>query len=220
MAKKKDIRKDLLRIGKRIVKEGFVISKGGNISAREDSYIYIKKKGAPLGSSDKKSYIHIDLISEKAVSGIPSAERYIHIACYKKRADIKAILHLHPIFSTAVANSRVKLGPISYEFLSLLGSELCRARYKPAGSKELAKEVASLIGKYNAILLPNHGLLVVGKDLDVAFQRAQACERSCQVLIFSKLLGLYKFLPKSEADRIISLYKKQDTPLISKKGTG
>lgn len=203
----KDIRRKLIKTGKRIVSSGLVISKGGNISAREGCFVYIKAKGAGLDSSKIRDYVRIDLRNGRVSGGVPSSEIYMHLACYKRRDDIKAVLHLHPVFSTAAANSRMKLGHVSYELVSILGSGLCRARYKPTGSKGLAKEVASLIGRHNAVLLPNHGLLVVGKDLNSALGRASACERACQTLILSKLLGLYKFLPKKEAKRIISLYK-------------
>ncbi|MBL7068904.1 MAG: class II aldolase/adducin family protein [Candidatus Omnitrophica bacterium] len=203
---KKDIRKELVKTGRRIVRARLVIAKGGNISAREGRFVYIKGKGLPLDSSDIKSYVRIDLRSGSISGGTPSSEKYMHAVCYKKRSDIRAVLHLHPIFSTAVASSKMRLGAVSYELLASLGSEICRAAYRPAGSKELAAEISALMGKHNAILLPNHGLLVVGKDLDSAFERARACERACQTLIFSRLLGLYKFLPKKEARRIISLY--------------
>ena len=132
----------------------------------------------------------------------------MHLACYRKRGDIGAVLHLHPVFSTAVANSRGKLGPISYELAACLGSDICRARYRASGSRELAAEISSKIGGHNAVLLPNHGILIVAGSIETAFERALACERACQTLIFSKLLGAHSFLPRKEADRIIALYEK------------
>jgi len=204
----------LVKTGKRIVKARLVIAKGGNISAREGRFAYIKRKGIPLDSADIKSYARIDLESGSVSGGTPSSEIYMHTACYKKRDDIKAVLHLHPVFSTAAANSKIRLGAVSYELLASLGSEICRARYRPAGSKKLAREISSLIGRHNAILLPNHGLLAVGGDLDSAYERARACERACQILIFSRLLGAYRFLPKKEARRIISLYSDSNGNII------
>ena len=132
----------------------------------------------------------------------------MHLACYRKRPDIKAVLHLHPVFSTAVANSKIKLKTISYELAASLGSELVRAKYKPSGSRSLAKEIGRLIKKHNAILMPNHGIIVVGNSLDSALKRVFAVERACQTLVFSRLLGIHSFLPKKEAKRIMALYNK------------
>jgi L-fuculose-phosphate aldolase len=205
MGRQDNILNELVKTGRRIVKSGLVISSGGNISARHGSLIYIKRKGVGL-DSDRKDYVCVDIKTGKCLDGVPSVERQMHMACYKRRDDINAVVHLHPVFSTAVANSHIKLGPISYELLSCLGSGLCRARYKPSGSAALAGEISSLIGRHNAILMPNHGILVVAKTLGQAYQRAHSCERACQLLVFSRLLGAYSFLPKKEAKRIISLY--------------
>lgn len=202
-----DKRSDLIRIAGKVARERLVISGGGNISARAGRYIYISPKGACLDSCPKSSYVRVSLDSGRVSGGVPSSELYMHLACYGENSGIGAVMHLHPVFSTAVANSRIKLAPVSYELLSCLGSEMVRARYKPAGSGALAREVGAFIKRYNAILLPNHGLLTVGRDLDEAFERARTCERACQTLIFSKLLGLHTFLPRKEANRIIALYR-------------
>ena len=102
----------------------------------------------------------------------------------------------------------MKPGLITYELAAILASELTKAKYKPSGGKALAVEIGRLIKKSNAILMPNHGLLTVGKTPDEALERALAVERACQTLIFSRLLGTFKFLPKNEAKRIIKLYEK------------
>ena len=203
----KKIIKELIKTGKKIVHEKLVIDTGGNISGRCGNTIFIKSKGSPLNSSSTKSYALIDLVTGKVIKGTPSSEKYIHIACYKKRDDIDTVLHLRPVFSTAVANSSVKIEAVSYELCATLGSRLIRAKYKPSGSKDLAKEIAKLVTKNNAILMPNHGIVVVGKGLSKTLKRAVAIERACKTLIFSKILGITKFLPKKEALRIIKIYK-------------
>jgi len=206
--KKKDLRKKLIKIGKSIVKDGLALDTGGNISARSGNTIFIKAKKISLSSGNINSYVLLDLQTGKCKKGTPSSEKYMHIACYKKRPDIDTVLHLHPVFSTAVANSKIKLGPISYELSASLNSELVRAKHKPSGSQALAKEISKLISKCNAILMPNHGIIVVGKGLKRTFERALAVERACKTLIFSRLLGLSSFLPKKEAKRIAKIYDK------------
>jgi ribulose-5-phosphate 4-epimerase/fuculose-1-phosphate aldolase len=204
----KDKIKELIKVGKRIVNEKLVVDTGGNISFRYENTIFIKSKGYPLNSSSKKSYALMDFQKEKSIKGTPSSEKYIHLACYKKRPDIDTVFHLHPVFSTAVANSSIKIEAVSYELCATLGSKLAKAKYRPSGSKTLAKEVEKLIAKHNAILMPNHGIVVVGRGLQKTLRRALAVERACKTLIYSKILGVSRFLPKKEALRIIKLYKK------------
>jgi len=202
------MRKKLIIIGKKSVKKNLVSASGGNISARCGNYIYIKAKKTRLDSSKPNDYVLVDLRTQKTKKGFPSSEKPMHIACYTARPDVGAVVHVHPVFSTAVANSNMKLGLLTYEIAATLASNLVRACYKPSGSRALAGEIGRLIKKSNAILMPNHGLLTVGKTPDEAFERALAVERACQTLIFSRLLGAFKFLPKNEAKRIIKLYKK------------
>jgi L-fuculose-phosphate aldolase len=206
MAGRSGIEKELIRVGRRVVRSGLVMSTGGNISGRRGDRVYIKSKGSRLDSASSGSYAVLELPGGKRLRGRPSSEWRMHIACYRQRDDINAVIHLHPIFSTAAANSKIKTGPITYELLACLGSELVRARYKPSGSGALAREVAKMIKGHNGVLLPNHGLITVGATASEALCRAQACERACQTLVFSKLLGLYGFLPKREAKRIIAMY--------------
>jgi L-fuculose-phosphate aldolase len=205
------LRKDLVSAGRSIVRAGLVVASGGNISARIGSTMFIKSRGSRLDSSDPDEYVAVDVGTLKQISGLgkyePSSEKLMHQACYAVRKDINAVLHLHPVFSTAVSNSKVKAGPITYELAACLGSHMIKAKYKPSGSKALAMEIRRLIKAHNAILMPNHGILVVGDNIGKAAERAKAVERACQILVFSRLLGVYKFLPKKEADRIISIYR-------------
>ncbi len=204
----KDIRKELIKTGVRIVREKLVVASGGNISARSGNRMYIKAKATNLDSKSPKSYVEVDLSTGRVKSGVPSSELPMHTACYAARKDIGAVIHLHPVFATAVANSSAKIGPVSYELAACLGSLLVRAGYKASGSEALGKEIFRFVKKYNGVLMPNHGLIAVGPDLDTAFERAIAIERACQTLIFSKLLGVSRFLPKKEAERIIRIYRK------------
>src|SRR5262249_38247205 len=64
------------------------------------------------------------------------------------------------------------------------------APYAPSASEELA-QVASdqLSGGCNAVLLANHGVVVVGRTLNEAMRRAKEVERSAKIYIRAKLLG-------------------------------
>lgn len=204
---------DLIKVGQRLYREGYVISKGGNISIRRGNYIYIKRRGAPLSTSRPADYIAVELRTGKCRSGaIPSTEKSLHILAYRTRPDINTVLHLHPVFSTAVANSKLKVGFVSYELISVLHSPLVKARYRPAGSISLAEEVARLLRRSNAVLMPNHGIVVVADSIMSGYERVRAVERACQILIFTRLTRLYKFLPVREARRIIMSMKSNLKP--------
>ncbi|MFA5499975.1 MAG: class II aldolase/adducin family protein [Candidatus Omnitrophota bacterium] len=187
-----DFRKELVKYGKLIYAQDFVVGSGGNISVRVKDRIYIKASRVSLENSQETDYNEIDLRTGKAVclKGPCSIEVPMHTACYMARPhDIGAVVHTHPVYGTIAAMSLKKLGFISYELMFTLATEAPVMGYKEPGSRELADAVKKMIKKHNAILLKNHGALIVGRDLKEAYERAVALERACKIYVLSKLTG-------------------------------
>jgi len=195
----KDIKKELIKYGKLLYAERFVIGAGGNISARIKDKIYIKASGVSLGSSTKKDYNEVDLATGRArrAKRPCSVEIPMHLACYKTRKDIGAVIHTHPVYGTALGMLAKKVGFVSYEFKCAFGSEVPVIDYKSSGSAALASAVGKSIKKHNAVLLKNHGAVVVGKDIKEAYERSLVLERACRIYVMSKLSGKISLIPKS-----------------------
>lgn len=200
----KDLRNELIKYGKLIYSEGLVIGSGGNISARRGDTVYVKASGVSLGEGRLSDYNEIDLKTGriKCFKGPCSIEIPMHIACYRARPDVGAVIHVHPVFSTAAGMTGKKLKYISYEFMVAMGSEVPIINYKKAGSLALAEGVKKAIKKHNGILLKNHGIIVVGKNLHQAYIRALALERACRTYLFSKYAKTLSFIPKAELKRL------------------
>lgn len=186
MAKK--LINNLIKIGQKIEDCGLVIGEGGNISARKGNIMYIKRKGASLAGKKSSDYIPIDIKSGKplAKNGEPSTEIHMHLACYRARKDIGAVVHTHPVFITALGIAVTGLEDISYEAKVHLKGGIVSLPYIKPGSKELGNAVGTAVRKHNAVLLKRHGLLTVGKDIKEAFLRTLAAERAAMVYIYSK----------------------------------
>src|SRR4030042_1890269 len=63
------------------------------------------------------------------------------------------------------------------------------------GSEELAKNVLTVLGDKNALLLANHGAVCCGKNLSEAFHVAETVEKICRFFVLSSILGEVKSLP-------------------------
>ena len=201
----KNIKKALIKYGKLIYKERFVIGTGGNISARSYGKVYVKASRVSLKDSKMTDYNEVDLKTGKAIclKGPCSIEIPMHLSCYRARPDIGAVIHTHPVYGTIVGMMTSRIGYISYEFMAAFGSEVPTINYKRAGTPELAKSVEKVIKKHNGALLKNHGVIVVGKDLKEAYIRTLALERACKIYLFSKLGGKISFLPEDELRRLL-----------------
>ena len=186
-----DFKKELIKYGRLIYAQNLVMGTGGNISVRVKDKVYIKASRVSLENSAKEDYNEIDLKTGKTIcsKGPCSIEMPMHLACYKARTDIGAVVHTHPIYGTVMGLSGKKVGFVSYEFKLALQSEVPVISYKEPGSIELAEAVRKPIKKHNAVLLKNHGAVVVGKDIKEAVERSIALERACKIYVLSKLSG-------------------------------
>lgn len=188
----RDFRKELVKYGKLVYAQDFVVGSGGNISVRVKGRIYIKASRVSLESSQEADYNEVELKTGKTVciKGPCSIEVPMHTVCYQARPyDVGAVVHIHPVYCTIAAMSLKKLGFVSYESMYAIGTEVPVIGYKKPGSRSLADAVKKVIKRHNAVLLKNHGALIVGKDLKEAYERALALERACKIYVLSKLAG-------------------------------
>ena len=109
-----------------------------------------------------------------------SSETPFHVACYKTRSDIQAIIHVHSPHVVAVAGKTDILRSQSYEFDCILGKDVPVVEYIQPGSYDLASAIAEkAAGGVNAVMLRQHGAIAFGKDLEEAYLRILALERAC-----------------------------------------
>lgn len=205
-----NIKQELVKIGKKIAEEGLVVGSGGNISIRSKNYIFIKASGVAFEDATEEDYVIVDLISGDMLEGSknPSSELFMHLECYRRREDINAVIHTHPIYSIAYAFQNEPLMSFTPDMVILLGSQIPVIDYMLPGSKEFAKTVGELISEYNGVLIKNHGLVTVGIDIKEAFYRTLLIERSIKILILSMLLGKYRLFGNEEIEEIMNSYKK------------
>jgi L-fuculose-phosphate aldolase len=131
----------------------------------------------------------------------PSSEFPFHIAIYKIRPDLKAIIHAHPpalvSFSIArtipdtnvIPQAKYICGPIGY------------ADYALPGSKELGQKIADVFAKdYSAVIMENHGTVVGGTDMKDAYQRFETLEFCARTIINAKTIGKVKTLTDEQIE--------------------
>ncbi|PIU42256.1 MAG: class II aldolase family protein [Candidatus Omnitrophica bacterium CG07_land_8_20_14_0_80_42_15] len=192
MNKKSIILKDLVNFGKACYGNSLIICGGGNISAKAGSKIYIKREGVSLQHAAPRDFMPISIKEASAVftgNFRPSKEFRMHLACFKVRPDIGAVIHTHPVFSTAMGNaSRSLLKDFTYELKYTMNSEVPCVKNIEPGTGVLAEEVGKKIKNANGVILSNHGIVTVGKTLEEAFNRNLALERAAKVYILTRIL--------------------------------
>ncbi|MBF0468417.1 MAG: class II aldolase/adducin family protein [Desulfamplus sp.] len=136
----------------------------------------------------------------------PSSEWGFHLALYRHRADINAVVHTHSPYATTFACLNREIPPVHY-LVAFAGKKVPVAPYATFGTSALADNILATINDYNAILLANHGLVAVGITLPDAFNTAEETEFVARVCFQAESLGRPVLLPDDEMDRVIDKFK-------------
>ena len=121
----------------------------------------------------------------------PSIEMAMHIAVYRNRPDVKAIVHTHSRYAGVFAILDLPVPALFEEVLLKLGRRIEIVPFAPSGSRELADNVAEKL-KNNAwgYIIQNHGALALGRNMDDALLNAELMEKVCGAYCHALATGL------------------------------
>jgi len=203
------IKRDVLACAQQLLRTGMVEGTAGNLSARlSPEHVVMTPSSLDYESMQVDDLVVVDL-QGNVVEGTrpPTTERSLHLACLRAHADIGAVIHSHAVFSTMFAVARQPIPCVIEEFEVYVGGEVPVAEYRLTGSAELGDEVARHVGERGAVLMANHGLLTVGRDLADAMKVASLVERTAKIVWGSRLLGAPVPLPDDTLRRFAPIYK-------------
>lgn len=193
--------------GRELMNRKLSVGTWGNISLRVDKdKCIITPSGMNYQKLEPDDMVLIDLEGQ-VIDGKwkPSSEKTLHAEIYKNRADVRVIIHYHPIFSSILSVVRYNIPALIEDSVMLLGGEIKVTDYVFPGGVELAKEAVRGLGNNNAVILANHGAVCVGKDLEKTFAACEVLEKSAQIFIFAKLFGQVNLLPEDDIRKLRAL---------------
>lgn len=200
-----DERIAVAKYGLKMITTGLVKGTGGNISlCNEDkSLLAITPSGVPYEEINPEDVVVVDMAGSVVDGHLePSSEMAFHLALIKHRPDIKAVVHTHSEYATVLASLRWELPAVHY-LLGSAGGSVPLASYATFGTQALAENICRVIGKKNAVLMANHGVATVGKNLRKAFSTAELVEYVAKIYLISKSVGLPVNLSEEEIQDVI-----------------
>jgi len=195
-------KQQVLEACRRIVAAGLVAGASGNVSRRVEGpdgvpLVAITPSRLPYHRLTAGDILVIDFEGDPVEGeGVPSSETLAHLAVYRARADVGAVIHTHSIYASALAVAGLEIPPLIEEQVVLLGGSVPVAEYAMAGSQELADKACAALGEGNAVLVRNHGVLGVGADLEEAASVCELVERLAQIHVLALGLGRVTTLPE------------------------
>ena len=138
----------------------------------------------------------------------PSSEWRFHLAAYRARADMNAVVHTHSLYATVLACAHKPIPAFHYMVAVAGGSDIPLVAYDTFGTDELAQHVGKGLAHRNACLMANHGQIAIGKDLAAALELAHEVEVLAQQ--YANVLaigGEPHTLPDEEMARVLERFK-------------
>jgi L-fuculose-phosphate aldolase len=119
----------------------------------------------------------------------PNPATRFHIWIYRKRPDIRAIIHTHAPFVSALAATGQPLRTIHMDSAMLHGcAHLAEWPGVPVADDE-GRIISAALGDAKAILLANHGLLTTGTYVEEAAYLAVFFERAARMQLRAMAAG-------------------------------
>jgi L-fuculose-phosphate aldolase len=165
--------------------EGYADLTLGHVSGRgQDGEIWIKRKGVALDEVNSD-----DVVALEEPDAVLHLETVLHTGVYRARADVGAVVHGHPPYATALGATAADLALLTHD--GILFAEGVGRFDDPdlIVDEEQGDRVAAALGAGRALLMQNHGVLAVGKDVPWAVLTAVTLERAARLQSIASTLG-------------------------------
>ncbi len=201
------VKDEIVKVAHLVYENKFVAAYDGNISSlSERNTIYITRSGVCKGELTTADILEVDfdgsLISG---NGKISTENKLHRFIYSKRKDVKAIVHCHPIYSTAF--TLVGEGLIEHYFpevfLTIGKVPLCK--YATPSTDEITESIKDFVENSSAMLLQNHGAVTFGNSVFDAYYKMEKIEHAAKTIFLARLLGIPRKLTEEETNKLIAI---------------
>ena len=174
----------VLSVSRRLCEEGCFGAKsgsGGNVSMLVEGEDTVVVTPSSLKYSDMTlDDICVVDLDRNRIDGTrdPSIETPMHIAVYKNRKDVNAVIHSHPPYASIFAVLNEPIPPLFDEVAVAVGNAIDVVPYGLSGSPDLLKNVTErLSNRCHCYILQNHGALCIGKSLDKAVLYLELLEK-------------------------------------------
>jgi L-fuculose-phosphate aldolase len=187
-------RKQVASFMRRLYSRGLTTASGGNISFHTGEEILITPSAIDKAVVKGRQIGIMDVDGKNLTPDLKlSIESAMHAAIYKVRPDVKAIVHAHPPVATSFTAMQKSINcSLIAEARAILG-EPVMAPYALMGTAGLAEVTAHTASGSkplpNVILLQNHGIVCLGKDLLTAFDRMEVLEAAARMTVLTSVMG-------------------------------
>ena len=195
----RDVRETLVALARRMASAGLVTGTSGNLSARVAGplgRILVTPSGVDYETMATTDLVVVDDGGQPALAGLkPSIDTPKHVAIYRARPDVGAVVHTHSPYATAFSMVGEPIPALLIEVAGYLGGPVRVMPYVSPLRPDLPDVLASALGADRAILVANHGVYAVGETPAKAFHAAVDVEDGARAAWLARALGTPNAIP-------------------------
>jgi len=228
------LKKEIIKIGKKLYDLRLVVASTGNLSAKIDKHnILVTKSGTSLGSLRGRDIIKVNLNDQEDLKNKPVTSEFpLHSLVYKNFPN-KIIIHCHPTLVNAYFALYSDLKALTFETRLYLGNIPVVVQDTPAITRpELVIDALKI---NNLVVIKNHGVVSIADKFRDALYLIESLEEAVKTASVARLFkkdilddldqGLkedlaqnqsYVMFSKEHIQAIVDLVNKDE--LIAEKG--
>jgi len=204
------LRQQICEVGQRIYAKGFAAANDGNITVRlNDREVLCTPTMVSKGFMTPDDICKVDYEGKQlAGKRKRTSEVLLHLAIYKQRPDVHAVVHCHPPHATAFAVAHEPIPKCILPEVEVFLGEVPLAVYETPGNQKFAETIVPYVKDCNTVLLANHGTVTFGPTLENAYFNTEIIDAYCRILLLARQLGRVNYFTTEQTRELLALKKR------------
>jgi ribulose-5-phosphate 4-epimerase/fuculose-1-phosphate aldolase len=181
-----------------------IIDFNGHFSTRApgEDHVMINSGASVRSALSREDIITIDMDGRNiGGNAAPPMEFHIHTEIYRRRPDVHAVVHIHPLWSTILSIAGHDIQPVIMQ--SAVLGEVCRFdMITSVNTREIGQAMAEILDSNRIIVLKNHGAVVAAEGILEAFVLSVYLEETAERQYRATQVGTPNTLSATEIDHI------------------
>ena len=204
-----ELRRQVLGTANLLPKYGLVWMAGGTVCARdpETGYVVVTPSGIPYETLSPGDMIVTDL-DMQVVEGKyrPSVALNLWTGILRSRPELHGVVHIHSPHATAFSVAGLPIPVVTETMADWFGGPVPVTPYLSVEDPQFATLPIEIMGQGFAVLLGQHGVVTIGKNLAHALERAVTLEEAAHTYAIAKVIGTPLTLNLSQARSSFDYY--------------
>ncbi len=227
MGKYDDYKSEVLRVSQTLSENGYFGTRSGsagNVSVliEDEGIVAVTPHGKAYAGMKVEDICIVDLDLGRIEGELdPSVEAPLHVAVYKNRRDVSAVIHSHQIYASIFSILNEPIPSLFDEVTAAIGDPVEVVPYGVSGSPQLLENVVSKLDNHgHCYLLQNHGALCIGRSLEKTVNYVELLEKTASIYYRALATGRPVTTLPDPLPRVLSDFvkKAQDAEIARKDG--